>query len=179
MRLAIAAAVSTALLIAASIPPKVSRAAIAPMEKSMDTKIERISPNDPYMLLGNTRGIYVEDYGTVFTFEINLVASAALSPFGRTSYTKEEIAKLKEKKQQRIFQLKQAMREMMMAAASSIDTVPADEQIAVGALIFYYNWEDSAGLPRQIIMQAPKKALLSAAKGDSATLDTALRVREF
>jgi hypothetical protein len=170
---------SCALLIASSVPPRVSRTAMAAMEKSMDSKIERMTPEDPYYLLGNTRGIYVEDYGAVFTLEINLVASAALSPFGRTSYTKEEIAKLKQKKQQRIFQLKQGMREMMMAAASSIDTVPPGEQIVVGALILYFSWEDSAGLPRQIIMQAPKKALIAAAKGDNAALEAVLRVREF
>lgn len=171
------AALLSAVLLAET--SRVSRVSLAAMEKSMDTRIQRLVPEDPYELLGATRGMYVEDYGAVFSFEVDLVAGAALNPFSRPSYSKDDLTKLKQKKQQRLFQLKQSMREMMMSSAASLDGVPPEQQIVVGALILYYSWEDSSGLPRQIVMQAQKKALVGAAKGNSSSLEAALRVQEF
>ena len=178
MKCLLPAILACALILGAA-GPRVTRVSLAAMEKSMDKRVGRLIPEDPYLLIGYTRGIYVQEYGAVFTFEVNLVASAALSPFGRTSFTKEEIAKLREKKQQRVFQLKQSMREMMMASAASLDAVPAEERIVVGASILYYNWEDTTGLPRQIVMQAQRKHLIAAIKGDRAVLDSELRVQEY
>ena len=52
------------------------------------------------------------------------------------------------------------MREMLVAAAVRSTRVPPNEQMVLGVTLFYCSWEDSAGLPAQIVMQAPRKALL-------------------
>ena len=43
------------------------------MEKSLDERISKLWDDNPYLLLGTTRGVYLEGYGAVFTAEVNLV----------------------------------------------------------------------------------------------------------
>jgi len=72
------------------------------------------------------------------------------------------------------------MREMLLASAASLDTVPANEQIALGVTLFYYGWEDTTGLPAQIVMQAPRQKLLDAQRGgNKAELESIVQVQEF
>ena len=40
-----------------------------------------------------------------------------------------------------------------------------NEQIVFGVTLFYYNWEDTSGLPAQIVMQAERQKLLDAQLG--------------
>ena len=60
------------------------------------------------------------------------------------------------------------MRSMLVDSARSLDSVPADEQVAVGLSLFYWTWENREGLPAQIVMHAPRKDLLQAAKAEQA-----------
>ncbi len=67
------------LLLAALMPAaqpqraRVTRAAIAPLESSFDARIGAPGQPEPFDLLGNTRGVYLEGYGAVFTAEANLI----------------------------------------------------------------------------------------------------------
>ena len=60
-------------LAAASETPRVSRAMLVASEKSLDDRVSRLWDDNPFVLLGPTRGIYLEGYGAVFTAEVNLV----------------------------------------------------------------------------------------------------------
>ena len=177
-RLAVVLLLCSGLLFAEAATARVSRASLLAVERSFDARVERIDPADAFYLLGNTRGIYLEGYGAVFTAEINLVASATVSPF-RPAFTKKELASLRQKKTDRIIVLKEQMRSALIAAGAGLDQVPPHEQVVFGVSIFYFNWEDSAGLPRQVIMQAPRKVLVEANKGNTAQLEAAVRVQEF
>lgn len=139
--------------------PRVKRAALAAMEKSLDGRLERIGAEDSFALLGNTRGIYLEGYGAVFTAEVNLLEGPVITPF-RQIIPKEDIARLHTRKLERLPVLKRKMRELLSDAAASLDTVPDAEQVAVGVTLFHFSWEDVSGLPRQVLMHAQKKRLL-------------------
>jgi hypothetical protein len=166
------------LSVAAAAAPRVTRVSLAAMEKSFDRRVESVDVAEPFMLLGTTRGLYLNGYGAVFTAEVNLVANAVISPF-RPAFTKQEVARLRQKKHDRVTVLKEQMRNALIGAASSLDGVPATEQIVLGVSLFYFNWEDRTGLPTQVVMQAPKKALVEAGKGNPAPLQTALQVQEY
>src|SRR5207237_7315858 len=71
---------------------RVKRGALAAMEKSFDARLQQMV-TEPFDLLGNTRGLYLEGYGAVFTAEVNLIISPMLSPF-RPPFSNEEIAKV-------------------------------------------------------------------------------------
>jgi hypothetical protein len=70
------------------------------------------------------------------------------------------------------------MRDMLLAAAASLDETPAGEQIVVGVSLIYYPGEDKSGLPGQILMQGAKGQLLDAKLG-RVGLDGVVKVREF
>jgi hypothetical protein len=75
----------------------------------------------------------------------------------------DEIRRTHEKKAQRMGAIRNAMRAMLVDSARSLDSVPPDEQVAVGLTLFYWKWENHDGLPAQIVMHAPRKALLQSA----------------
>jgi len=147
--------------------PKVSRTMIEAMERSMDRKLSGLWPADPVEVLGLTQGAYIDGYGAVFMGEVNMAPAAGITPF-HPAVTPEEIKRTRDKKLQRMAQLKTAMREMLVDSARSLDAVPADEQVALGISLFYWKWENSEGLPAQIVMHAPRKALLSAGAEQAA-----------
>ncbi len=176
--LAILAASYTLIHAAGNAAPRVSRISVRAMEDSIDDKVARFQIDDPIQMVGGTRGMYINGYGVVFTSEMDLVANTLVSPF-RPQVTKEDLLKLKHKKQQRIVMLRQIMRTMLMSTAASLDGVPVNEQVVLGVTLHYYTWEDSAGLPRQIVMLAPRKLLIEAMKGDPAVLESGLQVQEY
>ena len=170
-----------ALLVAATLwaateKPRFKRAALTAMEASFDQRISRLA-DDPYLLVGPTRGVYLEGYGAVFTAEVSLSNALLPSPF-RPAITKEDIARVHAKKLERLPALRQSMRDMLLAAAASLDEVPANEQIVIGVSMLYRPEEDRAGLPGQILMQGEKNQLLEAKLG-RLPLDGAVKVREF
>jgi hypothetical protein len=169
-------ALASALCGTAAVEPRVSRATLAAMEKSFDHRIQSIDPTDPFDLLGSTRGIYLEGYGAVFTAEVNLVVGPGISPF-RPRLTKEQIAKLRQKKLARLPVLKRQMKDALGALAASLDTVPPSEQIVLGVTLDYYSWEERAGLPGQVVMQARRQALLDVTSG--RIRDAGIREQEF
>jgi hypothetical protein len=151
--------------------PRVTRAALASVEKGFDGRFTR--SYDSFDLLGTTRGVYLEGYGAVFSTELNLIVSPNLNPFHQ-SFTKIEIARIHERKVQRLPLLKQQMREMLIASAASLENLPPSEQVVLAVTLFHYSWEDYSGLPSQIVMQAERQKLLS-----NATRETAIRTVEF
>jgi hypothetical protein len=155
--------------------PLISHEVMSAVEESFDNRIKLFSADDPLDLLGTTRGIYLEGYGVVVTAEVNLVMAAGITPFHQT-FTKEEIARLHQKKLQRLEALKQIMMEQLAGLATSLNTLPPNEQVVLGVILVYRPWEDATGLPRQVVMQAPRKALLGVQK---ASLRSAIHVQEY
>jgi hypothetical protein len=154
-------------------PPRVTRGALAALESNFDQRFEKFNIADPFDLLGTTRGVYLEGYGVVFSAELNLVVTANPSPF-RPPFTKQDIARLHAHKLERLPLLKQTMREMLVSAAASLESLPPNEQIVLAVTLFHYSWEDSSGLPGQIVMQAQRQQLLN-----SATRETAIHTEEY
>ena len=152
---------------------RIARAALASVEKSFDGRFARAFTPDAFDLLGTTRGVYLEGYGVVFSTELNLIVGPNIMPF-RQSFTKIEIARIHDRKVQRLPLLKQQMREMLVASAVSLENLPPSEQVVLAVSLFHYSWEDYSGLPSQVVMQAERQKLLS-----NATRETAIRTGEF
>jgi len=172
----IAFALAATIWAASTEKPRFHRAALTAMEQSFDQRLMRLA-DDPYLLIGNTRGIYIEGYGAVFTAEVSLANGASPNPF-RPTITKEDMARIRAKKLERLPLLKQCMRDMLLAASASLDEVPANEQIAIGVSLLYFPDEDRSGMPGQILMQGEKAKLLDA-KLNRIALDQAVKMQEF
>ncbi len=152
---------------------RITRAALAAIEKNFDGRFTRAYTADAFDLLGSTRGVYLEGYGAVFSTELNLIMSPNLSPFHQ-SFTKIEIARIHDRKIERLPVLRQQMRAMLAASASSLENLPPSEQVVLAVSLFHYSWEDYTGLPNQIVMRAQRQQLLS-----NDTRESAIRTVEF
>jgi hypothetical protein len=149
--------------------PKVNRAMIEGMQHSLDRKLSGLWPQDPAEVLGLSQGAYIQGYGAVLLGEVNLAPAAGITPF-HPSVSADEVRRTREKKLQRMGALRTAMRAMLLDSARSLDSLPADEQVAVGLSLFYWKWENRDGLPSQIVMHAPRKALLQSGSAEQASI---------
>ena len=114
------------------------------------------NPIDP---LGNTRGLYVDGFGAVFTTELGLLLTPGPSPF-MPVIPKERIAKVHQQKLARLPALRKAMAELMRVAALTLIPIPDNQQIVIAVRLDYAKWEEISGLPSQILMRADRKSAL-------------------
>lgn len=176
MKLFTTLTLTTCLLLAAAVEPVLSRAMLAPVEKRMDQRFETLF-DEPFLLLGMTRGLYLDKFGVVFSAELQLVSTPGVGTFGFTAPTREMIDSTRQKKLSRLPLLKDAMRAQLAAAATALDKLPPTENVVLGVSIFRRSWEDSTAIPAQIVMQAARKDLLAARTAPA--LDAAIRTQEF
>lgn len=172
---------AAALWTAVAQSPRVGLTAIRAMEQSFDKRVLTASPESPLELLGTTRGVYLDGYGAVFTAEVDLMVTSNISPFLQ-KIPKDYVVKVHTQKLQRVPLLKQAMRESLLAMAASLDGVPANENIVLGvSLVYFTKWEDTTGLPSQIIMQAERQKLVDVQLGRASrsSLDSSIHVQEL
>ncbi len=154
--------------------PIVPRQSIEVVERGFDKMLAGVDVNDPFDVIGLTRGLYLDGFGIVFTTETNLVISS-LSPFARTP-NQEDIAKLRQKKAARLQILRNLMRQELLTAGTTLQSVPANEQVVLAVTLFYRSFEQREGLPDQIIMQAPRQTLVDIKSGRAD--ESAIRVQE-
>ena len=152
---------------------RVDRTQMEKVEKSLDATLLRFTPDNSHTLIGLTRGVYLEGVGAVLTAEV-IVVNAPVNIMHPLP-SKEEIVQMRKKKIERVPLLKKVLKDALVSTAAALDTVPADEQVVIAVILPRFTFEEAAGLPAQVTVQAPKKKLLES-KG--AALDALIRVTE-
>jgi hypothetical protein len=145
----------------------------------MDARFKRIDLEAPVDLLGLTRGVYLRNFGAVFSAEVNLVMAPGISPF-RPNVSREEVARVKSIKSRRLTEFRSLMQQLLLDSAATMDRLPENEQVVLAVTLLYQSWEDRAGLPSTIQMQAQRRALLDIATNrvPRSALATAIQTRE-
>lgn len=140
--------------------------AIGELERAFNDRLVSMADvNERVDLLGDTRGVQLEDYGVVFTAEVSLVITPGLMP-GRPKIPPEMAARVHKLRVERMPLLKVAMKEMMAIMAASLTQIPASQRIVLVVRLYYGAWEDTNGMPAQVIMRADRA---SAAAGKVET----------
>ena len=127
-------------------------------EKAIDRHFRAIGSGETVAMIGTARGIYLADYGAVFSVEVNLIPMANLSPF-RSAYTEEEKRQLNVRKRQRMETLEQQMREVLMKEGAGLSEVGVDQHVALAVSLFHFPWEDLTQLPSQVVMAGARGEL--------------------
>jgi hypothetical protein len=129
----------------------------------LDTKLASFGgASDPLDLLGASRGIYLDGYGAVFTAEASLIVTPGLSPFHQ-EITGPEKEKVRQRKLDRLPLLKQLMRDMWRDSATTLTAMPDNQQVVIAIRLMYLPWEDTRGLPGQIVMKGDRRAAATGA----------------
>jgi hypothetical protein len=89
------------------------------------------------------------------------------NPF-RQTLSKQDIARVRKRKVERLPVLMSVIKQMMMESAAALRNMPPGEQVVFAVSLFHLNWEDTDGLPAQIVMRAPRQQLLARAVADAA-----------
>jgi hypothetical protein len=139
---------------------------LANLEKAFDLRLFPSELKEPLDSLGGTRGIYLEGYGTVFTTELMLIVTPNESPF-RPVMPDPLKQQIHERKLAQLPKLQEVMKELVKMTALTLTPMPDDQKITFAIRVRYYMWENTTGLPAQIVMSAEKKA---AQMGDIKTV---------
>jgi hypothetical protein len=139
---------------AARIPAQTIRG----LERAFNDRLVSLADvNEPLDLLGDTRGVQLDDYGVVFTSEVSLVITPTITPF-RQKITPEVAARVHKLRVERLPLLKAAMLEMMRNMAVALTQLPAGQQMVLVVRLYYGPWEDTTGMPAQVMMRADRGA---------------------
>ena len=132
--------------------------ALTALEKDLDSRIAATGAADPCIVLSGTRGLYVTGFGAVFTSDVDLINSPAIGIF-QTSMPTDRKVDVHKRKLAHMALLQSSMREMLVALAQSpsLKSMAATDQIVVGVRLMYRPWEDTSGLPGQIVMRADRQ----------------------
>jgi len=159
-----------AALAASNLPaPRAARIpaqTIGELERGFNNRLETMAGvNEPAELMGDTRGVQLEDYGVVFTSEVSLVITPGIMP-GRPTIPPELAARVRKARVERMPLLKAAMMGMMRNMAATLNLIPANQQLVLVVRLYYGAWEDTTGMPAQVVMRADRS---SAAAGKIET----------
>ncbi len=148
---------------AVSLGPRITPQSFTGLEDRINNALTSLNPKDPPDLLGSTRALYLPDYGVVLTSELSLVVTPGPNPFRREGFTKEEIARMRDRKLAQIPLLKKSMRDAMKTAALLVANTVGMQyqtsrlQVVFAVRLLYLKWEDTTSLPAQIVMNASLK----------------------
>ena len=134
--------------------------AIKELERGFNNRLRTLADADnPVDLLGDTRGIQLENYGIVFTTELSLVVTPNISPF-RPEITPELAKRVRRNRLERLPLLIAAMKEMMRNMATACTQIPPNQQFVLAVRLYYGSWEDTTDLPAQVIMKSGRESAL-------------------
>jgi hypothetical protein len=137
------------------------RQTLLTVEKLFDTRLFALgSANQPVEIAGLTRGIYLGNFGAVFSSEISLAPLVTTNPF-RPTITKKLHDDVHQMKVDRLPALRATLIEMIKQAAQGLPQMPETQQIVVAVRLDYMSWEDRSGLPGQIMVAASRKDALA------------------
>jgi len=152
-----------AAAVAPKLPPqakatRIPAASIRELERFFNYRLSGLvkDADQPAELMGDTRGVQMEDFGVVFTAEVSLVVTPALTPFLQ-KIPADMAARIRQTRVDRLPALKVAMKEMMRSIATQVSAqVPATQQVVLVVRLYYGPWEDLTGMPKEVMMRATR-----------------------
>ena len=98
----------------------------------------------------------------MFTTELSPVFTPGLSPF-QPNISQQDKEKVRQRKLARLPVVERLMNSMLQSAAKDL-AVPDDQQIVVAVNFVYLPYEDTTGLPGQMVVKGTRHAILSGAQ---------------
>jgi len=133
------------------------RAAVEALYDAADDDSATGGP-DPCVVRGLTRGLHMNGLGAVFTAEVELAATPGGVGLFQTTVGPDQKAKFHKTKLARVPMLQQTMRDMVLSLAASPALKLADnDQVVIAVRLWYQRWEDTTGLPGQIVARLDHK----------------------
>jgi hypothetical protein len=130
------------------------------VEKEMDGRIAAtVGSGLPCSVLSPTRGVYVSGLGAVLSAEVELAPTPGGIGIFQSSPGPEQKAKYRKDKLANIPFLEKTLSDVVLSIATSPTLKLSDtDQIVVAARLNYRIWEDTNGLPGQIVARLDRRS---------------------
>jgi len=138
----------------------ISLEALKVLQTGFDTDLASFNYDDPMDVIGRTRGVYLSDYGVVFTTEMSPVVSPGITPMLPRIPDQVKL-RVHQRKVERMPAVQQLMGRMMKRSAEQLALLPDNQQIVLVVRLLYLPYEDTQGLPQQIVMKGDKRSVLA------------------
>ena len=138
--------------------PAVPLQIIRGLEKDMDGRIAVTGGKSPCNVLVGTRGLYISGLGAVFSAEVELSVTPGGIGLFQTNVGPEQKAKYHNDKLTNIPLLEKTLSDFALALAASPALKLSDrDQVVVAARLNYRPWEDTTGMPGQIVAHIDRR----------------------
>lgn len=138
------------------------RAEVRAVERLCDKAIETYGI-DTIEQITHARALYIEGYGVVIGFEVNLAKVSPLVGFAG-GLSKAQKDRLRDNKLKRLPEFRQFLEGLLLESVKPLEHLSLEEHLLVNVNFVYTDYEDSSGLPDSISLTARKKDLLDAAE---------------
>lgn len=129
------------------------------VQTGFDQDLASYDYNDSIDVIGRTRGVYLSDYGVVFTTELSPIVTPAITPFVQKIPPEMKVS-VHKRKVDRIPVVKKIMAQTMKRAAENLALLPDNQQIVLVVKLLYLPYEDTTQLPTEIMMKGDKRSAL-------------------
>jgi hypothetical protein len=129
-------------------------------ETVLDTAVKQRF-EQPFLVMQEAKGSYLEGYGVVFTMEINIYPLRWRWPFSNAEYTEKELTTARTQKVARIKELESLIRDLLRDHGMGLNFLPAGENVAV--VVHLFNPVEQKDMPSQLSVQVKKQWLQEAA----------------
>lgn len=138
--------------------PSVPLQVVHGLEKDMDSRIATTGGKSPCNVLSATRGLYISGLGAVFSVEVELSATPGGISLFQTPVGPEQKAKYRHDKLTNIPLLEKTLSDVALLLAASPALKLSDrDQVVVAARLVYRSWEDTNGMPGQIVAHIDRR----------------------
>jgi len=116
--------------------------------------------------VGKTKGVYLQGYGLMFDFLVNIQRSVTSTPFGEFRDPRREISP--EQKKRRIEELKEKLVRLMVERGDSLRQLRKDESVTIVAFFEDRNFPGDENQNKSIVLRAFKKDLDELARKENS-----------
>jgi hypothetical protein len=158
--------------------PHLTRAMLTAFEKQFALSVLTATKDSTVTFIDPPRAYYLDNFGVMMATEMSLVPGYGPTIFGALS--KEQIQLHHHKVEERLPLIREQMKLALLDGASRFDALDGNDRLAVAVTVYHFAWENTTGIPTQIVMQATRKALLEArAKTQEQGRDQSFEMKEL
>jgi hypothetical protein len=131
-----------------------ARREIAILEGAINGVIGSTLPG-PFVLFGKTKGVYLQGYGMMFDFLVNIHRAVISTPFGEHRDPLKEISP--EQKKKRLEELKERLVRLLVERGEGLRQLRKDESVTIVAFIEDRNFPGDEAQNKTIVLRAFKR----------------------
>jgi hypothetical protein len=155
-----------------------TKAMLTAFEKQFVGNVLAATKDSTVTFVDPPRAYYLDNFGIMMACEVSPVPGYGPTMFGPLN--PEQIQLHHHKVEERLPILREQMKLALFDGATRFEALDDNDRLAVAVTVYHFAWENTTGIPSQIVIQGTRKALLEArAKTKEQGRDQAFQMKEL